>query len=61
MIYAIRTYRRGISSFEPYAVACMQELLWSAEDNQRKACRVGHQLSLDMRVKPWKVQQPMSR
>lgn len=51
MIYAIRSYKRGVSAFELHAVSCMKELLWNAEDEQRRVCRVEHHLSLDMQLK----------
>lgn len=51
MIFAIRSYKRGVSAFELHAVSCMQELLRNAEDEQRRVCRVEHPLSLDMHIK----------
>lgn len=54
MVYAIRTYQRGVSEFRPYATFCIQEILGVAEENQRKVRRVEHPLSLDMRLKSGK-------
>lgn len=52
MLYAIRTYRRGISEFSQYATICMQEMLLEAENDQRKMKRIEHPISLNMFVRP---------
>ncbi len=51
MFFAIRTYCKGISEFRTYAASCILEALYIEQDNQRKARRVEHPLSLNMQVK----------
>lgn len=51
MLYAIRTYRRGVSDFSGYAASCIQDILQLAEEYQRKVKRVEHPLSLNMCIK----------
>lgn len=51
MIYAIRTYRRGVSEFRPYAIDYIRKTLQLAEYDSRSMKRIECQLSLDMHIK----------